>query len=219
MMRPGRLDLKPIELIRHADLPGRSSPSPVRHTQRPCERSLRTARLISRSGRRKEPIAPHLSGPRSSSIFPAGSGLPPLHSPPWYQRAGRLPPAAASDRLPPPPAVDRPLRPHPSRPARHQPVSRDPPRAASSPGPAAPSRAATSRGRRRRRRPRHLPGPARRHLDPWPAAAPASCSYSPTSGTATSNEFRCDHLNENARGPGRSSLGTANASVLHGCIG
>jgi hypothetical protein len=31
--------------------------------------------------------------------------------PPWHHRARCLPPAAAPDRLPPPPAVDRPLRP------------------------------------------------------------------------------------------------------------
>jgi len=38
-----------------------------------------------------------------------------VHGPPWNHRAHRLSPAAAPDRLPPPPALDGPGRPHPRR--------------------------------------------------------------------------------------------------------
>jgi hypothetical protein len=103
----------------------------------------------------------------------AAPGLPPLHRPPRHQRAHRLPPAAAPGRLPPPPALDRPLRPHPRRPARRRLVPRDPQGAAPPPRPAAPPPVAGCRGHHQRRHPGHLPGPPRRHLDPGPTAAPA----------------------------------------------
>ena len=103
----------------------------------------------------------------------AAPGLPPLHRPPGHHRAHRLPPAAAPDPLPPPPALDRPGCPHPRRPARHQPAPRDPQGAAPPPRSAARPPLAGRRGRHQPRHPRHLPGPARRHLDPGPAAAAA----------------------------------------------
>ena len=103
----------------------------------------------------------------------AAPGLPPLHGPPGHHRAHRLPPAAAPDPLPPPPALDRPGCPHPRRPARHQPAPRDPQGAAPPPRSAARPPLAGRRGRHQPRHPRHLPGPARRHLDPGPAAAAA----------------------------------------------
>src|SRR5262249_2129615 len=103
----------------------------------------------------------------------AAPGLPPLHRPLRHHRAGRLLPAAAPDRLPPPPALDRPLRHQPRQPARRQPLPRGSPRPAPPPPPrpTAPSVATGGRGPRRHRH--HLPRPARRHLDPGPAAADA----------------------------------------------
>ena len=89
-----------------------------------------------------------------------------------HHRAHRLPPAAAPDRLPPPPALDRPGRPHPRRPARRQPAPRDPPGAAPPPRPAAPPPVAGRRGHHQR-------------TPPAPSTRPcATAPGSPASGSA-----------------------------------
>jgi hypothetical protein len=103
---------------------------------------------------------------RPRRVPPAAPGLPPVHGPPRHHRAHRLPPAAAPDRLPPPPALDGPGRPHPRRPARHRPA---PPRSSRRSAATSPC-CTTTRGRTSRPPSAPPPRPSTRPS----AAAPGS---------------------------------------------
>jgi len=130
--------LELLELTEALDDPAAVILDPARRRQHQQERLAAAAgQPLARIARlywgRRRPLPA-----RPRRVPPAAApGLPPLHGPPRHHRAHRLPPAAAPDRLPPPPALDRPGRPHPRRPARHRPAPRDPPGAAPPPRPAA----------------------------------------------------------------------------------